>query len=517
MSLTGIDPTDPTPSARREFVLGAAPSNGAASQYPILLFGNKLSGGTETVETIGQPLAGLDDCATRFGARSEIYQEARVAYMADPDALLYACAVAEPSSSPTQASCTFTFVSVATDTTTVDVFWGGFQTSFTINTGDSISAMATNLANALNNMLDGTCPFTASASLGVTTVTMSQNGDRGQYYLTPLRVISRKASSQITTTITKSSVTNGSGTDSMTNALAAAAAAGEFRLQVNPKYQTTGPTSTDGGIGEHLSNINTQVLPINGKAQVAFFGLIGTQANGTTVTTASAVNNPFAYFVRQKNSDWAPAMLAAHVAAACRFQWITYPAFNMIGYQDGVSTPFKIPAQYTKADVATAGEIKADLNNGISTITQDQRGVVQLVRLITSRSLNAAGQNDYTVREGHIPIVDFAYWDAFLPIWNSRKQPNVAADRLKGQKPLPLVTYPKAVAGWMSDLASDFAGPNPLGLYPGPLFAPDKLDAILASVNVSKISGGVSCFIDTQAVEHLVKSETKIRDVTASQ
>lgn len=518
MSLTGIDPNDPTPSDRREFVLGAGVSSGASSSYPILVFANKTSSGTETVETINAQLDSLDDCGTRFGLRSEMYQMVRLIYLSNPGALIYGIAVAEPSaSSPAAATCTFTFVNTATDTTTVDVTWGGYATSFTIATGDTISTMATNLSNAINNALGGTWPMTASPSSGVSTVTMSQLGTRGTLYLTPLRVVSRKPSSVITTTITKSAVTNGTQADTETLALAAAATAGEFRIHVSAQHTTSAPTTSDGSVGEHISNIQTQNLPINGKSQLVFFGFVGTQTQATTVTTASAVNSSYAYFIRQKNSDWAPGMIAAHIAGAVRFQALGYPAYNFIGYQNGDSTPFFVPPQYTKSDVASASELKADFNNGMSTLSQDARGRVRLVRLVTSRSLNATGQNDYKVRESHLPIVSFAYWDAFDSIWNSRKQPNVAADPPKGQFPLPLVTYPQSVAKWMSDLAADFAGANPLGIYPGPLFDPSNIKAIQDSIVVTKISGGVSGQIDTRAVEHLVKSETKIREVSAAQ
>ncbi len=211
-------------------------------------------------------------------------------------------------------------------------------------------------------------------------------------------------------------------------------------------------------------------------------------------------------------------MLAAHAAGIVRFQALNYPAYNFIGYTNSDITPWRVPPQYTKTDVASASEIKADLNNGVSTITQDARGRTKLVRLITSRSLNSAGSNDYKCREGHLPLVDFAYWDAFLSIWNSRKQPNVANDPPKGQSPKPLVTYPAAVRSWMVKLAVDFADEQPLGIFPGPLFDPSNIDAIVNSIIASKSqTGTIACQIDTRAVEHLVKSETKIRDVSPSQ
>jgi len=518
MPLTGVDPNDPTPSIRREIILGAGESLGAGGERYVLIYGNKTSAGSETATTIGDPIQSDQDCKDRFGARSEIYQQYRTYTMVDQNATIYAIAVAEPGGG-SAGTVQFTFATAATDTTTVDVKWGGFTASFAVASGDSPETQATNLVSTINNAEQGTWPFTAAVNGGdakIVDVTCANTGDRGNLVLNRLRVTYRKS---VGSTCTKGSVTNGSGTDDFTNAFAAAVTAGTFYYQISPKHATGAVTATDNGIGEHITNITTQALPINGRSQLVCFGLVGTNSQAIAVATSSAANSSRAFFWWQENNDWTPGMLAAHCTAVMRQQQILHPSANLTGYANGDSTPFFVPPPNDKNDVPTTTEIRNALNNGICPISFTTLGAPFIVRQVTSKSLvPGTTTNDYRVREGHIPsAIDFA-WEQIQAKYAAQRQPFLAADPPQGQKPLPKTTYPSSVRGLVASVIDDLTSAAPVGgTYLGPILDPSTVTQQKNSIVARKITGGISVQVDLVAVEHNNKAEFTLRDVSAAQ
>ena len=118
-------------------------------------------------------------------------------------------------------------------------------------------------------------------------------------------------------------------TVTFTTAYATIANAGTFYYQVSAKTATSAPTPTDNGVGEHAANITTQALPVNGKDQMAIFGLVGT--NAEAITVATTVNNPLCRFFWAETNPWTPAMIAAHHAAMLRVQHALHPSANLTG------------------------------------------------------------------------------------------------------------------------------------------------------------------------------------------
>ena len=141
-TLTGVDPTDPTPSNRREILFAQGVSSGSSNQLLVLLYGNKTSAGSETVETIGStPIADSQDARDRFGARSEIYHMHRVYTRIDPGAQVFAIAVTEAG---TAASKPFVFANAATSAGTCFIDWGGQTVSFAVASGDAAATIGAN-------------------------------------------------------------------------------------------------------------------------------------------------------------------------------------------------------------------------------------------------------------------------------------------------------------------------------------------------------------------------------------
>lgn len=508
MSMTGVDPNDPRPSTRRELVFAAGASSGGASEGLVLIYGNKTAAGSETVEKIGVAVGSDADAVARFGRRSEIYGMYRAYVAVDPAATIYMLAVTESGGAP--ASSTITFTDAATAISTVQISLLGQTVETTVGIGDSITVIAAAVAKAINAADSGGWPVTALANAGVVTVTYSQKGPRGGLCLARLRV---RFTIPTTTSVVVAVVTVGTTADDFTLAYAEAAT-GEYEYQVIPCYSTATVTAADNQIGEGLEYIKAQGMPSVGKSQQMHIGLVGTQAEATAVATSAAANTVRGWFYRAENNDWTPGMLAAHNMAAVRAKQIAYPAANLNGYASTDSSVYQIPAPFLKSDRPTPTEVIADLNNGICPIDFTTRGAPFLTRFITSRSLNAQGDSDYRAREGHVTkVIDFA-WNVIKERWATQRQPNIANDPIEGAKPVPLTSTPGQLKSIIWSVIDDLAGPTPLGIYPGPILAPDRIDAMKASVQVTRSTAALVASADLEAVMHLLKSETTINETS---
>jgi len=516
MALTGINPAGRTAGDWREIFFAQGESGGVSASRDVLIYGNKTSAGSETVDTISTPILHDADAVARFGARSEWYLLYRKYVEVDPSAKIYGCAVTE--SGGTAATKTVTFANgAASDTTTCTIEFIGESTSFTVTKGDTAITQAANFATAFNAANSSRWPATAAAGNSpndhIVTITTSEKGPRSDYFLTGLRCTYAKS---VTTTATVSAVSSGTTADDFTTAYAAAAL-GEYYYQVNPSYTGSAPTSTDNYVGEGLLTVITNgALPLSGKGQQMFFGLICAQATATTIATDSDANHVRAKFYRSKNSDWTPGMLAAYNAAVQRLEETKHPAASLTGYRNDSarSRKFSIPAPFARSDWPTATEIEADLANGVVPICFDTAGNAYLNRSITSYSERSSGVKDYRASEGHIPsVMDFT-WALIKQRWLETKQPFVANDPVQGQKPSPGVSYPSSLRTLVWKVIDDLTGPNPLGQYTGPILAPDKIQQMKDSVVVTKVAGGLTCSANFFAVEHLNKSEWTLNETS---
>lgn len=512
-TLTGVDPLDPTPSDRREILFAQGTSSGSSNQLLVLLYGNKTSAGSETVETISNiPIADKQDARDRFGARSELFHMYSQYVRVDPGAQVFAIAVTEAG---TAASKPFVFANTATSAGTCFIDWGGQTVSFPVNSGDTAATQATNAVTAINNAYEGTWPFTAGVSTATVTCTAANAGPRGDLVIGRIRMRFDKATSVITTTITPGSLTAGATLDDFTTALGVAAN-GDYAINVFPCHSTSALTTTDNQAGEAITTIATNRNPTNGKSQYAFFGLVGTPTEAVTCVASAGGNSASAFFFHQENNPWSPGMLAAHHAAIVRVARLAYPGFNINGYANSDTSPYDVPRPYANTDEPTAAEIKTLLNNGVTPIAFSKIGAAYVVRFVTSRSfIPGTTTTDYRAREGHIPFaIDYA-WESLLTRWLTTKQPNVAADLPKGAKPLPLTSYPADLRRLASSVIDDLAGSNPEGLFPGPILASDEVGNMKASiVTDGPTYGKLGLTANFVAVKHLIGSATKIRETS---
>lgn len=527
MPLTGIDPLDPTPATRRELIFGAGMSSGGTSR-DVVLYGNRTAAGTEPLDILGTVIVDDANAKVRFGSRSELYRMYRSYTSVDQGANIYGVA-ATLGVGLTSSTCTLTYAAppaaVCTTATTQVITIQGTDINVPIAVGDTPTIIAATAADRINAADDGKLEVIATPAAGVVTVVYVTTSTRGQHVIgtAALPTVGLRARFLSTTNVTciKAVTFDGSSVDDMEVALASVANS-EIYYHVTAKHTTTGVgpvvgditaiSNTDGGLGEHRAMIVEQALPINGKEQVLICSALGTQAQHTAIGVG--LNSARAFIFSQEDSDWTPAMLAAHNAAVVRSQQIAHPSANFAGYTASDTSIYQVREPFDIADRPSAVEIRADLNNGVCPVACTANGKPYLVRFVTSRSWDALGtSHDYRARPGHVTsALDFT-WGVIKARWLSTKQPFVANDPKEGLPPTARTSTPGYLAALIKSVIDDLASSKPLGIYDGPILAPDKVAQMKAAVITSKIAAGLYASADFIAVEHLYKGEFKLSDV----
>lgn len=521
MALTGIDPFDPIPATRRELIFGAGLSS-AGPNREVIFYGNKTTVGTEVVNTLGDFIADDSDARERFGVRSELYQMYRSYTAVDGGATIYAIAVPEGAG---QAQVDFTFATASNAVTTLEIVVVGEILYAQVANLDTPAEIAQAAVDAINAGASATLPVTATRSGDVCEVMAANTGFRGNFVTgraTATLGVRMRFLKPTATTVTKSEASAGTGPDDGTTAIAEAAKT-EFYYHVSPWHQNSTSATVgsavaiainDNQTGELSDMIKTQANPTNGKEQC----MIACQWDDQAAASAAgiALNSVRTFMFHAEHNDWTPAMLTAQNAAVVRSQQITHPAANFAGYQSNDQNVYQILSPFLVDDRPTTTEVRADLNNGISPLSFSPSGKAYLVRFITSRNENDNFDKDYRARPGHITsVVDFA-WNLIKQRWESTKQPFVADNPSDGESPTARTTTPSMVSGLVRQVIDDLTGSTPLGVYQGPILAPDKSEEMKGSLVVKKITAGISVSVDLYSVEHLYKGEFTIKETGAA-
>lgn len=508
MSLLGLAGS-PIPRVARQFFFGQGASTGASGTREVVIVANKTSAGTLATETLSDYVSSQSDVDTLTGARSEARWMYYALNLANQTARVRIMLVPE-NGSATASTVTFTFVTAASDATDLNIDWGGLRTSVAVASGDTAITQAAAVVAAIS--ADPNLPFTAAiggtGSEHIVTATTSLKGPRSAHILGALRMAHAKS---VSTTITKSSVSAGSGADDNTNALAALSNT-EIYYHAASCTASSGVTATDSGVGEYIQYIRTQNQPVNAKDQIVVFGLDCSASAATSVTTSAAANSVLAKFPWVQNNDWFPGMIAAHYVGILQLQEDVYAAYNFAGYTNTDSTPYAVPDPFDKNDRPTTTEITTALNNGFIPIGFRPNGQSYVVRDITSANFTGSSTTkDYRQRPGHTPSVIFAAWAELRQRHLASKQPNIAADPPAGVKPIPGFTYPSAVASRIRSVISDLTSSNNFAHQDGKaLLDPSVIDEMNASISVVPLAAGFEASVVFQPVRHDYFDDFKI-------
>lgn len=451
--LTGLSANDPVPGVYFQINHAVGEGSTATAEYALLFLGNKTSSGDATVDTeiYGPtsvlPLLTEDNWISRFGVGSELHRMYRASALVSPNVTRYAVAVTE--SAGANATGTITFTGTATAAGDVRVYVGNDYVDVVISSGDVIATIATNTAAAINQKINW--GVTASAALGVVTVTAKQKGPRGNEFRYMARV-----STGITTAVTPTTDTAFSGgttADSFTNALAT----------ILPKryYYIVSPTSDSTLNGAILTQVNSVALPLNGNlTERIVAGSTDTFANVTSA--AIAANGARMDIIHSEKNPMTSCEIAAHMATIFLVGEDSDET-NFAGYgQDAQSAAvFGIPAPRLASVHPTRTQIKSALNNGISPIAVNASGKAYLVNRITTRSLNGS-TNDYRIRDSHKVTVCDKYADVGKTLIANRYARCKIGNNPSSNSPPPIdtsgkpVVYPQLIKQCLGEVVDQF-------------------------------------------------------------
>jgi len=437
---TGLSPNDPVPGSYIQVGFAAGPGSGAAAPDKALIIANRTAGGTATSDTVygpdtAVPAVTLADFATLFGLRSAAYRMAKRFLARNTQTPLYV--VAPPASVGAAATLAITFVGTATANGIARLRFAEEFIDTVVTNGDLIGAIATNVAASVNSIPDW--PFTASATLGVVTLTAAVPGLRGNWLRAGCDIIGTLVGTTVTpslSAVAAARFAGGTVTDTWTNSLAAILST-----------QYTGIISEDDGgqsstgLPALATQVTTQWLPTNNIRQRFFAGSTdGTNANVTA--TALALNTYYGELIYQPNGDFPPSEIAASTAAGELFNEINFTA-SSVNYNgwgaDPASAPlWKIPAAKCGTAISRAQETTC-INGGITPVMTLTGGATSIGRRITLYS-QTAGVADYRVRDMSKVVITMKFAadvQNMIALNTARSTVGDDIDPTKGQKQRP--------------------------------------------------------------------------------
>lgn len=399
INIQGLSLNDPLPGTFLQVLFGQGPVSAGFGVRRALLIANKLPGGTAQAGVLYGPdtdtqLLSSSDVRVLGGSGSEGARGYDKFVKANPITPVYMLFVAE--SAGAAASATLTIVGTASANSTVRVRVGADFVEVPIVLGDTPTVQAAAIAAAINNRSE--LGVSASAALGVVTVSAKQKGVRGNdirlsaQYLLPS-----------TSTITASSpkLTGGTTADDVSSALAAIDSK-NFAYILSALNDTT-------NAGLVASHVDSQAAPLVGNRQRAIFASTGALASAITLSTA--LNAARETVLWQKDSDLTPFELACAAIGAISFKEIAFGSdtlnFSGFGALEQDQNSWKVPAPVSGSQPTRAEQASA-INSGVSPVVNTSGGRTKLVKLITSKYLNGSVTN-YSVRDWHFVSVSDAF------------------------------------------------------------------------------------------------------------
>ena len=500
--LTGLASNDTVPGTYVEILFAQGAASLGSATYAVILVGNKSVTGDATADTAiygpypGSPasLGSVQDAINRFGQGSELHRMYKRFLAINTVTPVFAIAALE--SIGAAATLAVTFTGAATANGSVRLYMGDDFVDCPITNGDTPTIIAANAVVQANSRPDWAS--TASAALGVLTLTAKNKGPRGNW----LRGAAVIQGSNVGITSSASLMAffaGGTTADSNVNALATIA---PFRY-----YYIVSAAEDSTQFGAVASQVATSALPTTGLRSRCITGSVDTAGNITTIATG--VNNPRAEFEWLQNADLTPSELASNGAAVYSLGEIpTAFRCNFDSYgQDAVTqATWKVPAPRSMTAPSRA-TIKAALNNGITPIAVAPNGTTYLVKRVTSKSLTGAN-NDYRIRDAHKVTV----CDRFADDWIAKSTAqfagkNVSDDPPQGGRPLASnVVSPRVIKAALQKLVVDYGD---IGLV-------QNVAAINAGIAVIREIGAptrISTSVPLQTVDVLDQVTTSLSQV----
>lgn len=389
------------PGARVRVLFGASPNGAGGATRNVLLLGNKTSAGTATADTEEVLLTSSDDAKTYFGPGSELHLMATAAFLKAPAATIKAIAVTEAAGS--KATGTITVVGTASGNGTAYFYIHGVEIPVSVLSGDLIGAQATNIAAEINAKAD-LLNVSATAALGVVTITARHNGVRGN--LIKIRKLIDSTITGSTYTLSAATLTTGAGTDTLTAALATAA---------TQRHYYYGLASVDTtAIQAVQTQCDTMAGPLVGRRQQFVWATHDTL--GTATTQAEALNEERGQCLFANKFETLPCVIAACWTAMRSVHEGEELSVNLSSFNpDKVDLYPAVKAPPAEADWLTDSSANSALDVGLTPLqvrATDKH--VFLPLSITTHSNDSSGNPDTrTLTTNYVTVPD-AFADEFV-------------------------------------------------------------------------------------------------------
>lgn len=430
------------PGVYLQVVFGASPSGAGGGPRKVLLLGNKTAAGSATADTEKVQLFSPADAVTYHGEGSELALMAAAAFLKAPAATIEAIAVTEASG--TKASGTITVVNSATGSGTARFYVHGVECAVAVYSGDVIATIAANIAAAINAQ-SAKLNATASAALGVVTITARHNGTRGN--LIKLRKSIDASITATTFTLSGATLSGGSGTDTLTAALTTAATARDHYYAV-ASVDTTALQAVQ-------TQLDTMAGPLVGKRQQAVYA--SHDVLGTATTQAEALNEERFQGLWAPKYETLPCVIAAAWAAMRSVEEGVSVSVNLSSFNPSAVDlwPAVLPPP-SEGDWLTNSQANSALDVGLTPLMVREGDKHPFIPLsITTHSNDASGNPDTrTLTTNYVTVPD-AFADEFA-VWlpTTFVAMKLAEDVESGDDPLPpLTTTPGTVQAMWFDVA----------------------------------------------------------------
>lgn len=351
-----------------------AVSGGAVMERRLLLVGQRLAAGTVAALTpvrLGSQAG--DQAAQAFGQGSMLHAMAGAARKADEYVDIWAIAL-DDDAAGASATGSVTFGGTPLANGTLALYIGGALVRIAVIAGETPGTLATRLADTIN--ADADLPVTASAALGVVTLTSRWKGETGNDLDLRLNYYGEQTPAGLTVAI--ATMTGGTANPGVAAVLDAIA--GQQYYSIVCPYLD----------GPNLTALETEMVDRFGPMEVltghVFNAKVGNHA--TLSTWGSARNSPHVSTLGLYDMPTAPWVAAAVWATVAESSGANDPArpFRSLALPGVLPPPEK--NRFTRA------ERNLLLFDGISTFTVDQGGTVLIETIITNYQTNSFGLPD---------------------------------------------------------------------------------------------------------------------------
>lgn len=491
--LVGLGASYAIPGTYIELDFAQGPVAGSGAVRGCLLMGNKTASGSATVDTVVYNAQSQVPCQTEadvialFGTGSQLHRMfLKFVAAAGPNNTTPLSFLAVTASGGTAASTTQVIATTATSNGNIRVWCGAEFVDTGVTTGDSATAIGANIATSVNAQTRW--PVTANAVTGTVTYTARVAGPEGNWIRMQALVTPATATIGTTSTMTANTfLTSGATADVNTTALGTILGARYY-------YIVSGDSDAT-NVGRLVTQVGSQAQPTTGIRQRVIFGSMDTLAN--TITVATGINNARAECVWGSATDLTPAELAAGAAGlymtleqgspvgVARKNFSLFPTSPTDqSYWPFVAGRGGVGGAPTKANLISA------LNNGITPITALPNGSAQLVKRITTYSLNGA-TNDYRIRDAHkVSVCDYWCDDVQAVTQLQFGGRDLLPDPVLGQTPPgPLAVTPRIWGNAIKNVTLNYGSAGqwsyPPGSTPQPTQSPaDVLNAMLVGPQI---------------------------------